>query len=159
MRAFFIIYLKIYQYYSQSYDFRFLHTVSKKYHGSAPVTSIKQESIPKYVNEIAAEGQQLDSRSKLDHSSNSDLSNNTSIKIRSVDQEQRKRSETERRPPHSIRYDHLDHFPGCGNTARCKKEGCKSKTQFFCVKCKVHLCISKLNDCFTTFHILDIQKK
>lgn len=57
----------------------------------------------------------------------------------------------ENRPPHNQRYDQRGHFPKTDerkNGTRCKKEGCVSRTHFYCVKCDVHLCIANGKDRF-----------
>lgn len=63
----------------------------------------------------------------------------------------------ELQPSKELRFDNVDHLPqmddrGNGHQTRCKLAGCKGKTNFYCQKCKVHLCITKLNMCFTKFH-------
>lgn len=53
------------------------------------------------------------------------------------------------------RYSKFNHWPKqieCKNAQRCKKEGCKRKTRFWCTQCKVYLCVSG-SDCFRDFHI------
>lgn len=62
---------------------------------------------------------------------------------------------TEVRPSKEIRLDHTDHLPehdGRSKPTRCKKNKCVGRTMFHCVKCKVHLCITKKNNCFAEFH-------
>lgn len=57
----------------------------------------------------------------------------------------RKRME-ETRPIPEVRRDSVDHLPdldGEKEGKRCKQINCGKKTHFFCVKCKVHLCIKK----------------
>lgn len=55
----------------------------------------------------------------------------------------------------SIRYDNYNHFPAVDNkpdSSRCKYEKCKSKTKYYCIKCKVNLCIFKDRNCFLDYH-------
>lgn len=60
----------------------------------------------------------------------------------------------ERRTDENIRYDRVDHLPKYSeNRLRCKLESCDSKSQLICVKCKVHLCANKNNDCFYKYHM------
>lgn len=65
---------------------------------------------------------------------------------------------SERRPDHNVRYDGSRHFPNADeihtNGTRCKREGCKLKSKFYCMKCKVHLCIKTNMNCFYDFHTL-----
>jgi len=52
------------------------------------------------------------------------------------------------------RYNKFDHWPKqimSKNAQRCKLEGCKRKTRFWCTKCKVYLCITG-SDYFIDFH-------
>ncbi|OWR41364.1 putative transcription factor COE1 [Danaus plexippus plexippus] len=58
------------------------------------------------------------------------------------------------RPSTEIARDGISHFPahddGCGT--RCKLTGCKGKSRIKCIKCKVHLCLTKDKNCFLSFH-------
>lgn len=58
------------------------------------------------------------------------------------------------RPSTEIARDGIGHFPahddGCGT--RCKLTGCKGKSRIKCIKCKVHLCLTKDKNCFLSFH-------
>lgn len=61
----------------------------------------------------------------------------------------------ETRPVKEVRLDGYNHMPiidgkNCGS--RCKKPGCKGKTHTLCNKCNVHLCLSKINNCFLDYH-------
>jgi hypothetical protein len=61
----------------------------------------------------------------------------------------------ESKPPIYICHDNYGHLPRSDEKAfssRCKNFNCLSKTQFFCTKCNVHLCISKGKNCFEEFH-------
>lgn len=62
------------------------------------------------------------------------------------------------RPGHKLRYDGIDHFPCLDEkdsaATRCKMEGCKLKSHYYCIKCKVHLCLKRNMNCFKTFHVL-----
>lgn len=68
----------------------------------------------------------------------------------------KKRRETEKRPPKEERYDLHAHFPKIdkSHSVRCKNENCKLKSYVFCVKCKVHLCLSEERNCFMDFHLI-----
>lgn len=53
----------------------------------------------------------------------------------------------------NIRFDGLDHIPEYSeNRIRCKRKSCKSKTQVYCSKCKVHLCLNLKNNCYREYH-------
>lgn len=61
----------------------------------------------------------------------------------------------ENRPCKDIRLDKIDHLPEHDQRSqqtRCKNNTCKGRTFFRCVKCNVHLCITKNNNCFAEFH-------
>lgn len=63
----------------------------------------------------------------------------------------------EERPTFDVRYDRMDHFPDNESNpsrTRCKMEGCSLRSNFFCIKCKVHLCIKPGKNCFLQFHTL-----
>lgn len=63
------------------------------------------------------------------------------------------------RPKHSIRFDVRNHLPVITATSvRCKNENCRQKTNVFCDKCKVHLCIVSSRNCFTKFHFLNTDE-
>lgn len=59
-----------------------------------------------------------------------------------------------RRPLEEVRLDNIGHLPSAdedyGN--RCKFPSCKGKTCFRCVKCNIHLCLSKKSNCFLKYH-------
>lgn len=60
------------------------------------------------------------------------------------------------RPSVNIRADGAHHLPEHDkkeNPTRCKQSKCCGKTFFQCIKCKVHLCISKKRNCFSDFHM------
>lgn len=60
---------------------------------------------------------------------------------------------TAKRPVHDIRYDQVGHWPLMAeDQQRCKLEECKGKPKTKCEKCKVHLCISSMKNCFKAFH-------
>lgn len=66
-----------------------------------------------------------------------------------------KRREVTKLPSKDIRYDRIDHLPGVHVTPsrnRCRCEGCILKTNNFCMKCKVYLCIKEGKNCFVDFH-------
>lgn len=59
------------------------------------------------------------------------------------------------RPSNEIRYDNIGHLPHIDDflsPTRCKLEGCKLKSHYFCDKCKVHLCLKLDNNCYLKFH-------
>lgn len=59
----------------------------------------------------------------------------------------------ESRTEESIRYDEHGHLPKYSeNRLRCKLESCNAKSQLFCSKCDVHLCLNKNNNCFFEYH-------
>ena len=58
-----------------------------------------------------------------------------------------------RRPAEEVIHDHTDHFPGSHpKRQRCKNLPCTGKTTVFCLKCKLHLCLSTERNCFCEFH-------
>lgn len=53
----------------------------------------------------------------------------------------------------NIRYDRFDHFPKYSeNRLRCKLNSCTSRSQLFCPKCNVHLCLNLKQNCFMEYH-------
>ena len=52
------------------------------------------------------------------------------------------------------RLDGLEHWPQLQQNVRlrCKNEACKLKTNVFCSKCKVHLCLNVACTCFKEYH-------
>lgn len=66
----------------------------------------------------------------------------------------------EKRPTNTIRYDKYNHLPMISKeSVRCKNEGCSKKNNVYCQKCKVHLCLMNRRNCFTNFHLLDINSE
>ena len=57
--------------------------------------------------------------------------------------------------PRSVRFDGLNHLPGCtdGKTGRKMCAVCRASTNVYCTKCKVHLCMFSGRNCFKPFHI------
>ncbi|KAH8020311.1 hypothetical protein HPB51_000469 [Rhipicephalus microplus] len=58
-------------------------------------------------------------------------------------------------PPVEARAKTLRHFPrltDAPNAARCRLEGCKKKTKFFCTKCHLFFCVTKDRRCFENAH-------
>lgn len=58
-------------------------------------------------------------------------------------------------PIAEIRTDDFGHWPTMlDRTGRkaCRNAGCKSKTQIFCQKCKVNLCLTVEKNCFAEYH-------
>lgn len=59
----------------------------------------------------------------------------------------------EGRTDEKMRYDGMQHLPKWSeNRLRCKLESCSVKSNIFCVKCNVHLCMNKNNNCFLEYH-------
>lgn len=70
-----------------------------------------------------------------------------------------RRTETSKRkeviPDQNLRFDRIDHWPEYDekeSRSNCKMDGCKSLTNVYCMKCKVHLCLRKSKNCFLPFH-------
>ena len=59
--------------------------------------------------------------------------------------------------PDDIRFDGVGHLPRrmADVPKRCKQINCSRRTKFFCVKCKVYLCIDKHSDCFYDYHLTE----
>lgn len=62
-----------------------------------------------------------------------------------------------KQPIDDIRYDAMNHFPKMlPNTEKRFCKLCKkSRTQFFCEKCHLHLCITTAKNCFSDYHRRD----
>lgn len=45
-------------------------------------------------------------------------------------------------------YDHFPEHDGKPNSLFCKRPGCHLMSNWMCENCGVHLCITKLNNCF-----------
>lgn len=63
----------------------------------------------------------------------------------------------EKRPPKKLRLDKMNHFPerdSARNATRCKRADCTQKSNWFCPKCGVHLCLTQKRNCFTAFHTI-----
>lgn len=58
------------------------------------------------------------------------------------------------RPSTEIALDGVGHFPAHDDGSRpsCKLAGCKGKSRIKCIKCKMHLCLTKDKKCFLSFH-------
>ena len=56
-----------------------------------------------------------------------------------------------------IRLDAVGHLPRrmADIPKRCKLNNCSRRTKFFCVKCRVYLCIDKHSDCFYKYHLTE----
>lgn len=66
-----------------------------------------------------------------------------------------KRKRTIKLPSEEIRYDRIDHFPAIRHNKsqnRCRLESCSLKTNHYCTKCRVYLCIKEEKNCFVNFH-------
>ena len=75
-----------------------------------------------------------------------------------IEKEQRKLPVKASSVIREVRYDRTGHFPRqASNVAqRCKYEGCKRKSTYMCLKCRVYLCIDIKTDCFYRFHNLQV---
>lgn len=61
----------------------------------------------------------------------------------------------DQRPFAEVRNDNIGHLPdfdNLDNAIRCKYGGCKLRSHVYCEKCKVHLCFTRRNKCFTLYH-------
>lgn len=68
-------------------------------------------------------------------------------------------SKKEDMPKFKTRFDKNGHFPAADSKqVRCKLEKCSLKSSFYCMKCKVHLCIKPRKNCFFEFHDLDFSE-
>lgn len=70
----------------------------------------------------------------------------------------KKKKTYEKRPPHSSRYDGLNHkLQHQPPRQRCKMKNCKAKSMYICIKCNVHLCTNGKTEknCFEKFHCLN----
>lgn len=69
-----------------------------------------------------------------------------------------KRARYEKKPENSIRYDNMKHLAVADDNpsaTRCKNENCSYKSNIFCSRCKVHLCVKSGRNCFKKFHTLN----
>lgn len=58
-------------------------------------------------------------------------------------------------PVDEVRLDGYNHLPAIDDksfASRCKFPECKSRTHNMCLKCNVHLCITKKQNCFLIYH-------
>ncbi|XP_030009855.1 piggyBac transposable element-derived protein 2-like [Sphaeramia orbicularis] len=68
-------------------------------------------------------------------------------------QKKKRRGPAKAIPTPEIRSDAVGHWPVVDNgRQRCKFPICNKHTVFKCVKCDVHLCLNKHNNCFRAFH-------
>lgn len=66
---------------------------------------------------------------------------------------ERKDKSRESRTDQNIRYDGFGHIPKYSEKRlRCKLESCQSKSQLYCSKCNVHLCVNSNHDCYAEYH-------
>ena len=66
------------------------------------------------------------------------------------------KSKRSRVPPKAVVEDTVDHLPvGLPKRGRCRMEGCTSQPVFYCLKCKVFLCVGNNKNCFPRFHGVD----
>lgn len=82
----------------------------------------------------------------------SSLSPSSSISINPTKKQTR---QIDQKPFEEVRFDHTDHIPtfkNCEYPIRCKFEGCKLRSPVKCIKCNVHLCFTKRNECFRLYH-------
>lgn len=66
------------------------------------------------------------------------------------------RSSSEVRSISEVRLDQIGHFPSfdCKSFAsRCKNPKCNGQSRVKCLKCNVHLCLNKNNNCFLSYHV------
>lgn len=67
-----------------------------------------------------------------------------------------RRGRNEVRPASELIYDTVDHIPqhdDKNEPTRCKQKDCgKFRSHWYCHKCKVHLCLTKIRNCFASFH-------
>lgn len=67
----------------------------------------------------------------------------------------KKRVRGEVRPSKVVRQDTVDHLPEVDakkEATCCKNKGCNGKTDVFCTKCQVHLCLLSYRNCFAQYH-------
>lgn len=65
------------------------------------------------------------------------------------------RNRPEIRPIAEVRHDRMDHLPQIDEkdfASRCKFPNCNGRSRTMCSKCKVHLCLTKKNNCFVKYH-------
>lgn len=64
-------------------------------------------------------------------------------------------------PTDDIRFDGIDHLPttekDTGVRCRCQQTGCKSRSQIYCIKCRVHLYCNSDRDCFLKCHTQSLK--
>lgn len=61
----------------------------------------------------------------------------------------------DRYPTDVTRKDNIGHYvymDDLRDATFCKLEGCKKRTHLVCKKCNVHLCITKVRNCFYDYH-------
>jgi hypothetical protein len=62
----------------------------------------------------------------------------------------------EYKPPTAVCLDSVGHLPLWDekeHATRCKNDQCKGKTHTYCKKCNIHLCFTKVKNCFESFHV------
>lgn len=68
----------------------------------------------------------------------------------------RLKRDKEVKPCDAVCQDEVNHFPGFDTNSkfaqRCKAVDCRKRTFIYCLKCNIHLCISKESNCFLKFH-------
>lgn len=80
---------------------------------------------------------------------------NCSQKSVSKTKEKKPTQKRDTRPSAEKRFDGLEHFPAAESNlkrTRCKLENCTLRTNNYCIKCNVHLCIKPGKNCFLDFH-------
>ena len=56
-------------------------------------------------------------------------------------------------PDQAIRFDNVGHWPEIKDSRKmCKNPGCSGKTNVYCSKCDISLCLNSSNNCFKNFH-------
>lgn len=81
---------------------------------------------------------------------------------KNVDKPKKKAKHREKRPNGKERYKYSAHMPATNfnERKRCKLEGCRLLSSFYCLACNVHLCIksdknnTQEKNCFVKFHTL-----
>lgn len=61
-------------------------------------------------------------------------------------------SPTPHKKTNKIDVGHLPEFSEGKDCSRCKYDSCSKKTHFYCMKCKIYLCITRDRNCVKNFH-------
>lgn len=107
------------------------------------------------VNENRQQTPQMETKIESQMKQKKDNSNGEKFeKLKIGNKTKETRSKMTKKPPKEIRYDRTDHLPGYHanpSRRRCRLEGCSLKTNYYCIKCNVNLCVEEKN-CFIAFH-------